>query len=300
MLFIEQLISGLAIGSIYSLLGLGFTMIFACTRRINFAHGDLMALGGFLGLVFFDVFWWLPILSFVIAPLANGLITVGVERVFFRRLQEVQPLKIVIATIGLSIVLKIIMKIIWGADSLPYPPLVPETPISFFGVGVNPQTLLILGVALFLMVLLQGFFLYTKPGRALRAFSQDRYAAQLMGIRIGWSISLTYFISGILAGIAGMLIGPVFFVSCIMGTHLGLKSFVAAVIGGLGNVPGTIAGGLFLGLVENLSSGFISSDYKNGISLTFLVLVLLFRPQGLLSDLRLEKFLKRRREDEGK
>jgi branched-chain amino acid transport system permease protein len=283
MLFFEQLISGLAIGSIYSLLGLGFTMIFACTRRINFAHGDLMALGGFLGLVFFKVFQSFPIVSFIVAPLMNGFITAGVERLFFRRLQEVQPLKIVIATIGLSIVLKIIMKMIWGTDPIAYPPFISEKTFSFLGVGIVPQTLLIFCVALSLMILLQGFFLYTKSGRALRAFSQDRYAAQLMGIRIGWSISLTYFISGILAGIAGMLIGPVFFISSTMGTHLGLKSFVAAVIGGLGNVPGTIAGGLFLGVVENFSSGFISSNYKNGISLAFLVLVLLFRPQGLLS-----------------
>ena len=117
MYFLGQLISGLAIGSIYSLLGLGFTMIFACTRRINFAHGDLMALGGFLGLFFLSVFPSVPIAAFIVAPLMNGFITAGVERVFFRRLQEAQPLKIVIATIGLSIILKIIMKMIWGDRS---------------------------------------------------------------------------------------------------------------------------------------------------------------------------------------
>jgi branched-chain amino acid transport system permease protein len=218
-----------------------------------------------------------------------------VERVFFRRLQEAQPLKIVIATIGFSIILKIIMKMVWGTDPIAYPPLISEKTFSFFGVGIVPQTLVILLVALFLMIVLQVFFLYTKSGRGLRAFSQDRYAARLMGIRIGWSISLTYFISGILAGIAGMLIGPVFFISSTMGTHLGLKSFVAAVIGGLGNIPGTIAGGLFLGVVENYSSGFISSNYKNGIALSFLVLVLLFRPQGLLSGFQKGKLLFRRR-----
>ncbi|HUL23796.1 MAG TPA: branched-chain amino acid ABC transporter permease [Thermodesulfobacteriota bacterium] len=295
MYFFNQLISGLAIGSIYSLLGLGFTMIFACTRRINFAHGDLMALGGFLGLFFFGLFPSAPMVAFIVAPLMNGLITAGVERVFFRRLQEAQPLKIVIATIGFSIILKIIMKIVWGTDPIAYPPLISEKTFSFFGVGIVPQTLVILWVALFLMIVLQVFFLYTKSGRGLRAFSQDRYAARLMGIRIGWSISLTYFISGILAGIAGMLIGPVFFISSTMGTHLGLKSFVAAVIGGLGNIPGTIAGGLFLGVVENYSSGFISSNYKNGIALSFLVLVLLFRPQGLLSGFQKGKLLFRRR-----
>ena len=284
MLFLEQIISGLAIGSLYSLLGLGFTMIFASTRRINFAHGDFMVLGGFLGLVYLDIFPSFPIAAFVLCPLSIGVISVGVERTMLRPLQEVQPLKIVISTIGLSIVMKIVMQMIWGPDALPYPQFVSEEPVSLFNVRIAPQTLLIVFVALSLMILLQGFFVFTKPGRALRALSQDRYAARLMGIKIGQSISLTYFISGILAGIAGMLLGPIFFVSSSMGTLLGLKSFVAAVIGGLGNVPGTIAAGFFLGVVENLSSGFISSAYKNGISLVFLVLVLLFRPQGLLSD----------------
>jgi branched-chain amino acid transport system permease protein len=143
------------------------------------------------------------------------------------------------------------------------------------------------------MIILQCFFHYTKTGRALRALSQDRYAARLMGIKMGQSISLIYFISGALAGIAGMLIAPIFFVSSSMGTFLSLKSFVAAVIGGLGSIPGTIAGGLFLGVVENLSSGFISSNYKSGISLLFLVLVLLFSPKGLLSIFRSKYFLKK-------
>jgi branched-chain amino acid transport system permease protein len=191
MYFFGQLVSGLAIGSIYSLLGLGFTMIFACTRRINFAHGDLMALGGFLGLFFLGVFPSVPVAAYIVAPLMNGFITAGVERVFFRRLQEAQPLKIVIATIGLSIILKIIMKMIWGTDPIAYPPLISEKTFSFFGVGIVPQTVVILLVALSLMILLQVFFLYTKSGRGLRAFSQDRYAGQLMGVRIGWSISLT-------------------------------------------------------------------------------------------------------------
>lgn len=296
MLFLEQIISGLAIGSVYSLLGLGFTMIFACTRRINFAHGDVMVLGGFLGLVFFKIFPSFPIASFVLCPLTVGVISAGIERTLLRPLQEMQPLKFVISTIGLSIILKIVMKMIWGPDALAYPNFVSEKPISILNVRIVPQTVLIFFVALSLMILLQSFFIYTKPGRALRALSQDRYAARLMGIKIGQSISLTYFISGILAGIAGMLLGPIFFISSTMGTLLGLKSFVAAVIGGLGNVPGTIVAGFFLGVVENLSSGFVSSAYKNGISLLFLVLVLLFRPQGLLSDFSTGLFSKRKLE----
>ena len=146
------------------------------------------------------------------------------------------------------------------------------------------------------MILLQSFFNYSKPGRALRVVSQDRYAARLMGVKVGRGISLTYFISGSLAGIAGMLLAPVYFISSTMGTMLGLKSFVSAVIGGLGNIPGTIIAGFFLGVVESLTSGFISSAYKNGISLIFLVLVLLFRPEGLLSDFSLGLFNKRKQE----
>jgi branched-chain amino acid transport system permease protein len=294
MLLVEQFLSGLAIGSVYSLLGLGFTMIFAATKRINFAHGDLMALGGLLGLVYLKLFPGLPLLAFLLGPLSIGLISAGLERALLRPLQEMQPLKFVIATIGLSIIMKIVMKLIWGTDALAYPKLLSDQPFVLLGVRIHHQTLLIFFVSLTLMILLQGFLLLTKPGRSLRALSMDRYAARLMGVRIGQSITLTYFISGVLAGIAGMLIGPVFFVSSSMGTMLGLKSFVAAVIGGLGNVPGTIAGGLLLGIVENLSSGFISSAFKNAISLSFLVLVLLFRPQGLLSGLRKSVFPRRR------
>jgi branched-chain amino acid transport system permease protein len=285
MIFFEHLISGLAIGSIYSLLGLGFAMTFACTKRINFAHGDFMALGGFLGLVFLRRLAHFPLAAFLLAPLATGLIAMAVERVALRPLQEAQPLKIVIATIGLSIFLKIVMKMIWGTDALAYPELVAERPFFLLGVPIVPQILVIFATALGLMAALQCFFVLTWTGRALRSLAQDKYAARLMGVHVGRSISLTYFLSGTLAGIAGMLVGPMFFISSSMGTLLGLKSFVAAVIGGLGNIPGTIAGGLLLGVAENFASGLVSSNYKNAISLAFLVLVLLFRPQGLLSDL---------------
>jgi branched-chain amino acid transport system permease protein len=283
MLLFEQLVSGIAIGSIYSLLGLGFTMIFASTKRINFAHGDMMALGGLLGLVYLRLLPQAPLLGYLLGALSIGVASAGIERALLRPLQDMQPLKFVIATIGLSIVLKIVMKQIWGSDALGYPQPVPPEPLEVLGARVAPQNLLILLVALVLMGLLQAFFLFSRPGRSLRALAMDRYAARLMGVDVGRSISLTYFLSGLMAGIAGMLIGPVFFVSSNMGTTLGLKSFVAAVIGGLGNIPGTIAGGLLLGVAENLSAGFISSAYKNAISLLFLVLVLLLRPQGLLS-----------------
>jgi branched-chain amino acid transport system permease protein len=283
MFFFEQLVSGISIGSIYSLLALGFTMIFASTKRINFAHGDMMALGGLLGLVYLRLFPQAPLLGYILGAVSIGVVSAGIERALLRPLQDMQPLKFVIATIGLSIVLKIVMKQIWGSDALAYPQLISPDPIEVFGIRVTLQNLVIFLGALVLMGLLQAFFLFSRPGRSLRALAMDRYAACLMGVDVGRSISLTYFLSGLLAGIAGMFIGPVFFVSSNMGTTLGLKSFVAAVIGGLGNIPGTIAGGLLLGVAENLASGFISSAYKNAISLLFLVLVLLFRPQGLLS-----------------
>jgi len=293
--FVGQIISGLVVGGIYSLLGVGFTMIFACTKRINFAHGDLMALGGFLGFVFINIFPSCIFLSFILCPLSIGIVAVIIERIFLRRIQEAQPLKILVATIGLSVTLKIVMQIIWGPDAITYPALISGKTFSFLGVAIIPQKLLILLISIILMIILQCFFVYTKTGCALRALSQDRYAARLMGINIGQSISLTYFLSGILAGIAGMLITPIFFVSSTMGILLGLKAFVAAVIGGLGNVPGAILGGLFLGVVENLSSGFISSSYKSGISLLFLVLVLLFSPKGLLWIFQKGNILKKRK-----
>ena len=278
---LDQIVGGLGIGSVYALLGLGFTMIFAGTRRINFAHGDIMALGGFIGLAGLRLLPSQPVIAFVMAPLAVGLLSVLIERTLLRPLQQAEPLKFVISTIGLSIILKVVMKLIWGPEPLGYPPLFGEGRISVHAV--------ILGTAVLLMVLLELFMLETRTGRSLRALSQDRFAARLMGVNVSFAVSVTYFLSGVLAGIAGMMVGMLFFVSGSMGTILGLKSFVAAVIGGLGSIPGTIAGGLFLGVVENLSSGLISSAYKNGISLLFLVLVLLVKPEGLLSGFRLKR-----------
>ncbi len=278
---LEHITGGLGIGSVYALLGLGFTMIFAGTRRINFAHGDMMIAGGFIGLMMLKVFPDMPLLAYITAPIIVGIINVLIERILLRPLQQAEPLKFVISTIGLSIILKIVMKMIWGPEPLGYPPL--SLP---FGLSVH---IFIFVTAIALMLLLQLFMLCTRTGRSLRALSQDRYAAQLMGVNVSHAISITYFISGVLAGIAGMMIGWLFYVGNNMGTVLGLKSFVAAIIGGLGNIPGTIAGGLFLGIVENLSSGLISSAYKNAISLLFLVVVLLVRPEGLLSGFSLKR-----------
>ncbi len=162
MIFFGQIISGLVIGSIYSLIGLGFTMIFACTKRINFAHGDLMALGGFVGLVFIKIFPSFLFLSFIFGSLSIGIIAVIIERVFLRRLQEVQPLKIVIATIGLSVAMKIVMQIIWGPDPIAYPNLFSEKPFFLFDVAIIPQNLLIFLISILLMIVLQCFFYIQK------------------------------------------------------------------------------------------------------------------------------------------
>jgi len=275
MQLLGQVLGGLGIGSVYALLGLGFTMIFAGTRRINFAHGDVMTLGGFIGLVGLRLLPEAPLLAYLAAPIVVGFLSVAIERCLLRPLQQAEPLKFVISTIGLSIVLKIVMKLIWGPEPLGYPPVSGSLKVSIH--------VLILGTAVFLMAALELFMLRTRTGRSLRALAQDRYAARLMGVDVPFAVSVTYFLSGVLAGIAGMMVGRLFFIGGSMGTILGLKSFVAAVIGGLGSIPGTIAGGLFLGVVENLSSGFLSSAYKNGISLLFLVLVLLLKPEGLLS-----------------
>ena len=277
----EQIVGGLGIGSVYALLGLGFTMIFAGTRRINFAHGDIMTLGGFIGLFFLRLLPGLPLAAYVLAPLVVGALSVLIERTLLRPLQQAEPLKFVISTIGLSIVLKVVMKLVWGPEPLGYPPM------SVFSGGSVHAVILLTAMAL--MVLLQLFMLRTRTGRSLRAFAQDRLAARLMGVDVSFTISVTYFLSGVLAGIAGMMVGRLFFIGGSMGTILGLKSFVAAVIGGLGNIPGTIAGGLFLGVVENLSSSLVSSAYKNGISLLFLVVVLLVKPEGILSGFSLKR-----------
>lgn len=273
---------GVAIGSIYALMALGFTIIYNALRLINFAQGDLFMLGATFGFTFY-VSWHMPFpVAFIASGLMVGLIGVIVERTVFRPLRNYPLFNLIIATIGVSITIRALALIIWGSQALPFPPVFGSKPIKAGSIVLMPSYLWVIGIALVSIILLELFFSKTLLGKAMRASAQNRNAAFLMGINIFRMDSLAAAISAGLGGIGGILIAPIFFVDTGMGALAGLKGFAAAVLGGFGSIPGAIVGGIILGLAENLSSSLISSTYRDAVAFIILIAVMLLRPNGLL------------------
>lgn len=217
----------------------------------------------------------------------GALVQKGVLRSL--RLRKAPPINVVIGTLAVAIIIRNMALLIWGPDVQLFPSPVGSTPIDLGGLRLLPQDLLIVGTGISLMLLLQYMLRYTKSGKALRAVAQDRMAASLMGVDVERSDALAFATSAAIGGAAGILIAPLFFTSFNMGAGIGLKGFISAVVGGLGNVPGAIAGGFFLGLTESLVSGKISSGYRDAISFVVLILVLWLKPTGLFSRVSKQK-----------
>lgn len=278
---IGQIIFGLAIGSVYALVAIGFSMIFRSTGLLHFAHPDLMMIGGMVGYTV-AVRTQLPLIAvFLIAGVAVGLLSAAIDRISFRPLRRRGALlNLIIATIGWSIVLINLAIFIWGIEPSSYPQGYLPQGRRIGGILVAPQNLLILVVALVAMGALQLFFTRTRTGHAMRATAENAVAAQLMGIRVERMMALTFFLSGLLAGGAGVLVASMFYADASLGL-IGVKSFAAAVLGGFGQFGGAVAGGLLLGLVETLGAFYVSSAFKDLIAYSVLILVLLLRPTGL-------------------
>jgi branched-chain amino acid transport system permease protein len=279
--FLGQVVFGLAIGSIYSLIAIGFSMIYRATGLLHFAHPDLMMIGGMVGYTLASrTHLPLPLL-FVCSGLAVALLSALIDRVGFRALRRRQAhLNLIIATIGWSIILVNLALFVWGTAPLSYPePYLPRG-IAVGGLVIVPQNLAMLGVGGVAMLALQLFFSRTVTGQALRATAENPVAAQLMGIRVERMMSLTFLLSGFLAGGAGVLVASIVYANFDLGL-IGIKSFAAAVLGGFGHVAGAMAGGLILGLAETMGAFYVSSAFKDIIAYTLLILILLVRPNGL-------------------
>lgn len=279
----QYFLNGLPIGAIYALVALSYSLIYASSGVLNWSQGDMVMLGAYVG---FTVFQFLTLgftpallISMTVVALAGLL----VQRLILRPLRSRQapPINVVIATLGVAIISRNLALVIWGPDAQSVPAPVSYQPLSLGVLKITPQDLLIVAVAIGLMLILQYFLRKTKEGKALRAVAQDRYAAALMGIDSERSDGVAFATSAAMGAAAGILVAPIFFVTFNMGAGIGLKGFVAAVIGGLGNIPGAIAGGFFLGIVESLASGQISSGYRDAITFALLILVLWLRPSGL-------------------
>jgi branched-chain amino acid transport system permease protein len=276
-----QLLNGLVLGSIYALIALGYTMVWNILEFINFAHGEVYMVGAFVGLTV--VVSGAPlIVGFVAGAAAAALLGVLIERLAYRPLRGTPKINLLISAIGVSIILQNSAQLIWGARPKVFPSPFLDASFQIAGININFQQIFIIGTALLLMVGLQLWIKHSMMGKALRGSAQDMEAAQLMGIPTNRIVSLTFAVGSALGAIAGILIGPLYLVYPTMGSLAGLKAFTAAVLGGIGNIAGALVGGLLLGTIESLAAAYVSSGYRDAIAFGVLILVLLFRPWGLL------------------
>ena len=281
----QQLVNGLALGSIYALIALGYTMVYGIIQLINFAHGDVYMVGAYVG-YFCMVHLKLGFVeSLLIAMAACTVLGVVIERVAYKPLRKSTRIAVLITAIGVSLLLEYTIMFFVGADTRTYGVLPPfmEQSFNVGGVLVTMKQVIIVGVSVLLMVVLQYIVRRTKVGKAMRAVSQDADAARLMGISVDNTISFTFAIGSALAGAAGVLVGVYYnAINPLMGLLPGLKAFVAAVFGGIGLIPGALLGGYFIGASETLVAGYWSSLYTDAVVFAILILVLIFKPTGLL------------------
>lgn len=279
-LVLQQVFNGIMLGSTYSLVALGLTLVFGILNVSNFAHGNLYMLGAYI--TFFLMvtvgigFWPATILALVILAITGAL----VEMIVFRPLRDQPHINGFIAAIGLMLFLETLVIIIWGPRGLRIPNPYPEN-IDLMGITMSQQRLLVIGAAVVFIILLQLFIKKTTLGTTIEAVAQDREGASLVGINVNFVSSLTFAIATALASAAASLVAPIFMISPGMGALLVMKAFVIIILGGLGSIPGAIIGGYALGLIESLGGGFISAEYKDVFAFGALILVLAIKPTGL-------------------
>lgn len=297
--FFQQLTNGLAVGGIYALIALGYTMVYGVLKLINFAHGDLFTIGAYLGLTLLTSlsltdrlgpFWGVVLMALMAMGLV-ALVGALLERVAYRPLRESPRLSAVVSALGASIFLSNAVMLIYGARFHVYPQdLLPKVAIDLFGVHIPLVRILILLTSLVMMMALYLFIQRTRIGTAIRAAAIDQGAARLMGIDVDRVILLVFLIGPALGGVAGVMVGLYYGqINFTMGWTYGLKAFTAAILGGIGNIPGAMVGGLLLGVVEALGAAYISIAWKDAIAFCLLIVILIVRPTGLLGERVAEK-----------
>ena len=276
----QFLVTGITVGSLYALVGLGFAIIYNASDVVNFAQGEFVMLGAMTAISLLSAGLALP-LAALLATLLTVLIGLLLERFAIEPAAGASVVTTIIITIGAAIFLRGVALLLWGKDFHPMPAFSGDQPLHWCGATLLPQSLWVMGVTVLLVVLVRLFFNRTLLGKALLACSFNRAAAQLVGINVQVMLRLAYGLSAGLGALAGILIAPITFSSYEAGIMLGLKGFSAAIVGGIGNPMGAVAGGLLLGVLEALGAGFISSGYKDAIAFLFVLMVLFFEPTGL-------------------
>ena len=279
----QYLASGLVVGAIYGLIGIGFTAVYNVTGIVNFSQGDFASLGALAAIGFLALGAPLA-LAIAAAVLLIGLLGVAIERVAIRPVGS-DVLRGIVITIGVGVALQGIAVLMWGTDAYALRAFSGERPIDLGGVTIPPQALWIVGTAAALMAALYVFFMRTYLGKAFRACAVNAYAASLVGIPTKTMRAMGFFISALTGAIAGVIVAPIAFMQYDSGIFLGIKGFVACIIGGFGNPIGAALGGLLLGLLESLATGYLSSGYKNAIAFVVLLAFLFIRPSGILGEL---------------
>ncbi|HET9146748.1 MAG TPA: branched-chain amino acid ABC transporter permease [Acetobacteraceae bacterium] len=283
---VQLLIAGLAVGSIYALVALGFVLIYTSVNVVNFAQGDFAMIGAYFMVTLVLVAhlpWWLAI---IISMVGTGICGALFQLLLYQPVRN-RPrnfLPVMIATVGASVFLEQIFLIIYGPIPYQLPAIFKTQSVNIDGVYVYPQYLVIIAITAFMVALLNWFLERTKLGKQMQATAQDTDTARLMGIRTGWMAALIFAISTGLGGLAGVLIAPVYTVTAAMGSTIALKAFAAAIVGGFGSIKGSIIGGLAIGLIETFGATYISGSYRDAFPFIVLILFLIFRPYGLFGE----------------
>ncbi|MNM47624.1 High-affinity branched-chain amino acid transport system permease protein LivH [compost metagenome] len=287
---LQQIINGLALGSVYALLAIGYTMVYGIIKLINFAHGDIYMIGAFAGFYASANLGLSLVPTLVVSMVAAALLGVIIEKIAYKPLRNSPRIALLITAIGMSLLLEHGMRFLVGPNPKPFPDLFPVGTVDIGPLHINGKILLMLGVSAILVLLLQYIIYKTKVGKAMRAASQDMEAASLMGINVNTVISLTFAIGSALAGIAGVLVAITYpTIDPYMGMMPGLKAFVAAVLGGIGSIPGALLGGILMGSIETLTKAYISTSLSDAIAFSLLIIILLVKPTGLLGEKTNEK-----------
>jgi branched-chain amino acid transport system permease protein len=301
-LLLQQIINGVSKGSVYALVALGYTMVYGIVELINFAHGDVFMLGTFTALSFVTVFGVSDqnpslkdplvvilalLVTFLVTMVLMGLLGVLIERFAYRPLRNAPKLAPLISAIGVSYILQNVGQVWKGPAIVNFPDIFADAffriPIGTHALIIRSKAILIVIVSIVLMILLTQFVRRTKLGKAMRATAQDRTTAQLMGINVNLTIALTFFIGGALAGAGAILYGMyIHGVQFTLGYQAGLRAFTAAVLGGIGNIPGAVLGGFLIGVVESLSDTIFQTQWTQAVVFAVLILILVFRPAGIL------------------
>ena len=290
--FLSYFVSGISLGSVYAIIALGYTMVYGIAKMLNFAHGDVIMIGGYVSFVLINNYSFGVVATLIISCIVCTVLGIIIEKIAYKPLRGANSLAVLITAIGVSYLLQNIALLVFGANSKSYRSVIKFDNIELFDKNliISSESVITIMSCLIIMILLSLFINKTKIGQAMLAVSEDKGASTLMGINVNKTISITFAIGSFLAAIAGILLCSSYpTLSPTTGAMPGIKAFVAAVLGGIGSIPGAFIGGLILGVLENLSKAYISSQLSDVIVFSVLIIVLLVRPRGLLGKAKIEK-----------